>query len=195
MTGEETTWESLSEVRESLQLKWYRSPIASERLRELSQRSDFLGLLQAGGHCGLFAITAICVFLAWQSHAWFLFLIALFAHGTVASFFSGIAPHELGHGTVFRSRWLNRVFLYPISVLSWFDPFGYNVSHTYHHRYTLHPAGDGEVLLPLHPSVGRTFLLQLFTVNLFTERMRTFGKGGLIPAVVATVKLAMGRYL
>ncbi len=186
-------WGPLSEVRESLRLKWYRSPISRGRLRALSRRSDLRGFLQAGGHCGLFLLTGAGVYLSWLEGTWIVFLLALFAHGTVASFFSGIAPHELGHGTVFRTRWLNRLFLYPISLISWFDPFGYNVSHTYHHRYTLHPAGDGEVLLPLHPSVGKTFLLQLFTVNLFTERGRTFGKGGLIPAIIATVKLAFGK--
>ena len=133
------------------------------------------------------------VFLAWSHQYWLVFALALFAHGTIASFFAGIAPHELGHGTVFRTGWLNRLFLYLISTISWFDPFDYNVSHTYHHRYTLHPIGDREVLLPLHPSLGKAFLFQMFTLNLFTERGRTFGKGGLVRAFVATLKNAAGK--
>jgi len=72
----------------------------------------------------------------------------LFTHGTIGSFFTGVAPHELGHGTVFRTKWLNKLFLYLYSLLSWWDPFDYAMSHTYHHRYTLHPEGDREVLLP-----------------------------------------------
>ena len=47
------------------------------------------------------------------------FLLALFVHGTVTSFFVGIAPHELGHGTVFRTKWLNKVFLYLFSLISY----------------------------------------------------------------------------
>ena len=183
----------LSEVRQNLRLTWYRSPISMERLRELSQPSDWQGWLQAGGHSLLFLFTGLLTYKAWLGEAWLSFVFLLFIHGTIASFFSGIAPHELGHGTVFRTRFFNRFFLYPISIISWFDPFDYNVSHTYHHRYTLHPEGDREVLLPLHPSVGKTFLLQMFTINLFTERGRTFGKGGFVRAIVGTVKIAFGQ--
>ena len=54
------------------------------------------------------------------------------------------------------------------------------------------PRGIGELLLPLHPSVGSTFLLQMFTVNLLTQPGRAFGKGGLISTIVVTVKAAFG---
>ena len=64
-------------------------------------------------------------------------------------------------------------------VLSWWDPFDYGTSHTYHHRYTLYPEGDRENLLPLDPKVGRPwFLIQLFTLNLTGRPGRTFGKAG-----------------
>ncbi|MCZ7544260.1 MAG: fatty acid desaturase [Anaerolineae bacterium] len=103
-----------------------------------------------------------------------------------------MAPHELGHGTVFRTKRLNKFFMYLFSLLSWWDPFDYASSHTYHHRYTLHPEGDREVLLPLEPTVGSTFLLQMFTVNLLTQPGRAFGKGGLISTVVWTIRGAFG---
>ena len=121
-------------------------------------------------------------------------LIALFFHGTVTSFFTGTAPHELGHGTVFKTKWLNKFFLYFFSLIGWWDHFDYASSHTYHHRYTLHAEGDRENLLPLEPSLASTFMLQLFTVNLLTERGRTFGKGGLISTLIITALLgAVGR--
>jgi len=114
-------------------------------------------------------------------------------HGTVSSFFKGTAVHELGHGTVFETKWLNKFFLYLFSLISWWNPFDYAASHTYHHRYTLHPEGDREVLLPIHPSVGGTFLLQMFTFNLITQPGRTFGKGGLLSAVWLTILAAVGK--
>jgi hypothetical protein len=150
------------------------------------------GWFQAGGHLALFAVTGTLVYLFWSQQIWLAFLIALFAHGTVGSFFVGIAPHELGHGSVFRTKWLNKFFLYLFSLLSWWDPFDYASSHTYHHRYTLHPEGDREVLLPLEPSVRSMFMLQLFTVNLLTQQGRTFGKGGLISTIRVTIKAAFG---
>lgn len=182
----------LAEVRKTLRVQWYRCPIEFARLRELSERSDAQGWFQAGGHLALFAVTGTSVFLLWSQQLWLGFALALFAHGTVGSFFVGVAPHELGHGTVFRTRWLNKLFMYLFSLLSWWDPFDYASSHTYHHRYTLHPDGDRENLLPLEPSVASTFMLQLFTLNLLTRPGRTFGKGGLLSTLLVTFRSAFG---
>ena len=186
-------YQPLAEVRKSLRVKWYRCRIPHAELKALSKRSDKQGWFQAGGHLAIWIATGIIVYLFWAQQNWLAFIIALFVHGTVASFFVGIAPHELGHGTVFQTKKLNKVFLYIFSMLSWWDPFDYASSHTYHHRYTLHPEGDRENLLPLSPMVGPTFLLQLFTINLLTQRGRTFGKGGLISTIVVTVLGAFGR--
>lgn len=186
------SYQPLAEVRKTLRVEWYRCPIEGAKLRELSKRSDLQGWIQAGGHLALFALTGTLVYVFWAQQIWLAFLVALFLHGTVGSFFSGVAPHELGHGTVFRTKRLNKIFLYLFSLLSWWDPFDYASSHTYHHRYTLHPEGDRENLLPLEPTVGSTFLLQMFTINLLTQRGRTFGKGGLISTVFVTVLGAFG---
>ena len=186
-------YQPLAEVRKTLRVEWYRCPIEHSKLRELSRRSDWQGWFQAGGHLALFAATGTLVYLFWAQQTWLAFIIALFAHGTVASFFVGVAPHELGHGTVFRTKKLNKFFMYLFSLLSWWDHFDYASSHTYHHRYTLHPEGDRENLLPLEPSLASTFMLQLFTVNLLTQPGRTFGKGGLISTILVTIKSAFGQ--
>ncbi|MBZ0302104.1 MAG: fatty acid desaturase [Anaerolineae bacterium] len=186
------SYQPLAEVRKTLRVDWYRCPIEHAKLRELSKRSDLQGWIQAGGHLALFVVTGSLVYLFWAQQIWLAFALALFFHGTVGSFFAGIAPHELGHGTVFRTRRLNKIFLYLFSLLSWWDPFDYASSHTYHHRYTLHSEGDRENLLPLEPTVGSTFLLQMFTVNLLTQRGRIFGKGGLISTVIVTFLGAFG---
>lgn len=187
-----STYPPLEQVRQDLRVEWYRCPIDHGRLRELSRRSDLQGWLQAGGHLLAFACTGTLVYLTWSLENWWAFAVALFAHGTVGSFLSGVAPHELGHGTVFRTKWLNKAFLYLFSLLSWWDPFDYAASHTYHHRYTQYPDGDRENLLPLEPTVGKTFLLQMFTINLLTTPGRVFGKGGLLSTIFVTIKGALG---
>jgi len=188
-----STYQPLSEVRETLKVKWYRTKIEPSKLKELSKRSDAQAWFQAGGHLALYILTGSLVFYFWSQQLWIAFLIALFFHGTVASFFVGVAPHELGHGSVFQTKWLNSVFLYLFSLLSWWDPFDYASSHTYHHRYTLHPEGDRENLLPLEPSLRSTFVLQLLTINVLTQRGRSFGKGGLLSTVWLTILGAFGR--
>lgn len=182
----------LAEVRKSLRVEWYRSPISHAKLRELSKRSDLQGWYQAGGHLALLILTGVVTYLFWSQELWIGFAVALFIHGTVGAFCKGVAPHELGHGTVFRTKKLNTIFLYIFSLISWWDHFDYASSHTYHHRYTLHPEGDRENLLPLKPTLGKTFLLQLFTLNLLTQRGRTFSTGGLIGTLFVTIRRAFG---
>ena len=182
----------LADVRKDLRVTWYRSPIGHGKLRELSKRSDLEGWFQAGGHLALFAGSGALAYFFWSQQIWLGFAAALFVHGTIASFFAGVAPHELGHGTVFRTKWLNRFFLYLFSFFSWWDPFDYACSHTYHHRYTQYPDGDRENLMPLEPSLDLSLLLQMFTVNLFTQPGRNFGKGGVFSAIFVTIKSALG---
>ena len=187
------TFAPLSEVRDNLKPQWYRSKMTPDTFRAFSKRSDYKGFIQAGGHFGLFCITGISLYFSWFYGYWIVFCLTLFLHGTVSSFFKGTAVHELGHGTVFETKWLNKFFLYLFSLISWWNPFDYAASHTYHHRYTLHPEGDREVLLPVHPNVGATFLFQMFTFNLITQPGRTFGKGGFISAVWLTILSSLGK--
>ena len=57
--------------------------------------------------------------------------------------------HELGHGTVFRTKALNAFFVRVFSFLGWINFEMFNTSHARHHRYTLHQPDDLEVTLPV----------------------------------------------
>ena len=187
------SYRPLADVRKDLRVEWYRCPIEGAKLRELSRRSDLQGWYQAGGHLALFLLTGAVTYFFWLQQIWVGVVVGLFFHGTVGTFFRGVAGHELVHGSVFRTKILNKAFLYVFSLLGWWDIFDYASSHTYHHRYTLHPEGDREVLLPLKPTVGRTFLLQIFTINIWTQRGRIFGRGGgLLATIFVTIRSAMG---
>lgn len=179
----------LSETSKTLNVVWYRCPIAGERLRELSRRSDAQGLFQAVGHLALFTATGLLTAACYLQQQWLGFGLALFLHGTVTSFL-GLAVHDLGHGTVFRTKWLNRFFLRIYSLLAWHNFHEYAMSHTYHHRYTLHPAGDREVTLPKTPSLRTLYLFQLLTFN-FTGGFESIG---VIPAVKKVTLSALGVF-
>ena len=47
--------------------------------------------------------------------------------------------------------------------------------------------------MPLHPSIGKLFILQILITNLLTSPGRTFGKGGLLSTVWETVFHACDR--
>ena len=180
----------LAEVRKKLRINWYRSPIETEQLRALARRSNLRGAFQAVGHLTLWACTGTLTWYAFSRDAWVAFALALFLHGTVGTFLPGIAVHELGHGTVFRKKWINGLFLRIYSVLGWWNFHDYAMSHTYHHRYTLYPDGDREVLLPRYPTLRFLYLLQLFTVNITGGPESV----GIIPTLRKAVMTAFGRY-
>ena len=90
----------LEDVRKTLRIKWYRSPVSPKRLRGLSIRTDRQGWIQAGGHVGIYLCLAFVTTVLWLQEAWVGFVISWWCLGFVATFFKGTAAHELGHGIV-----------------------------------------------------------------------------------------------
>ena len=183
------TPEPLADIRKTFRVDWYRCPTAPGQLRDLMRRSDAAGAVQAVGHLALFAATGLLTYFFFTRQIWLGFALALFAHGTVGSFFGGLAGHELSHGTVFKTKVLNQIFLRIFSVLGWWNFYEYAMSHTYHHRYTLHPRGDREVPIRRKPSLHPAYLLQLFTFNVFGGAE----SHGFIPVLRANVLAALGQ--
>ena len=160
-------------------IRWYRTPLAREKLRELTERSDWKGFLQAGGFLGLLGLTAAGVLLGWGRLHPAIVVAILFLHGTFYAFLLN-GFHELVHGTVFRTRALNRIFAYIYSFLSWYNPFGFHASHVRHHTSTLHTPDDGEVVLPIR------LRLRAFLMSAFVDPV------GLFNTVKDTVRLSLG---
>ena len=179
----------LAEVRKHRRIRWYRCPIDPARLRALAEPSDARGLLQATGHLAIWATTGIAAYSLFTQEVWWGFCLALFLHGTVAAFFT--APHhELCHTTVFRTKWLNELFLRVFSFLGWLNFEIYRFSHSYHHRFTLFLEGDREEVLPVKPSLRVLYLAQLFTLNVTGG----YQSRGLIPTLKNFVEIALNRF-
>jgi fatty acid desaturase len=145
---------------EKATIGWYRTPLPRETKLELCKRSDLKGFLQTGAYLGLWCCTGAATLWSAFSGNWILTPLLLFLHGTVGVFnINGV--HELCHYTVFKSRWLNSLFVRILGFIGWNDWVWFNASHANHHRYTLHPPRDGEVVLPIVLS-PKTFLKTAF---------------------------------
>lgn len=146
------------------QINWYRVTLDKATLKELTKRSDWKGLAQAVPHLLLVAATGVATWYAYGRLAWPWVLLAFFVHGTVIQFQGGVgAFHELCHGTPFKTHWLNEVFLWIASFLTWSNFMNFRASHTRHHLYTVHHSLDMEVVLPIRVRLA-DFLLS-FVVN------------------------------
>jgi fatty acid desaturase len=141
-------------------ISWYRCPLDPKDMKSLHERSDLLGFLQTVGYLGVLVLTGSAAFYSAGHGPWPLTLALLFLHGTCFAFQIN-AVHELGHGTVFRTKALNVFFVRIFAFLGWVNFEVFNESHARHHRYTLHAPDDLEVVLPIKIIV-RDFFLQGF---------------------------------
>ena len=133
----------------SQRIKWYRSPVAAKDLALLNQRSDWKGLVLSAGNLGLLVLTGGLAWFAVGRFPLLVVLALLFLHGTLYAFLVN-GFHELCHQTVFKTRALNAPFLYLYSFLSWNNHVFFWASHQEHHKFTLHPPDDLEVVLPVN---------------------------------------------
>jgi fatty acid desaturase len=130
-------------------INWYRCPVPREELAALNQRSDWKGLLETLGHLGLLLLVGAAVWFSAGRLPIMVTILLIFVYGTFFAFLLN-GFHELCHKSVFKSRSLNLIFLQVISFLSWMNPILFWTSHQEHHKFTLHPPDDLEVVLPIY---------------------------------------------
>jgi fatty acid desaturase len=155
-----TTTAPQVEEKPKLRVKWYRSPVPREELSKLNKRSDFWGFLQTGGYLGLLALTAAVSIYSAYHWPWYATVAIVYFHGACWNFMVN-GFHELIHDSVFKTKWLNSLFLHVFSFLGWYNPHYFWASHMEHHKYTLHAPDDLEVVLPQQMTI-RGFLKTAF---------------------------------
>ena len=132
-------------------INWYRTPIDKETLRKLTQRSDLRGLIQSGSFLLIYAALTAIVIYFFSMRWWIPMVIACYLHSLFVNMMGmSAAVHELSHGTPFRTKWVNEVFLYLFSFLTWNNPIHFRASHILsHHQFTLFEAGRDEEVHPV----------------------------------------------
>jgi fatty acid desaturase len=135
-------------------------------LRRLCVASNWAGVAQLGSHLTAVGVTGSLLWVSWGT--WWV-LPVFMAHGALLNFLYA-GQHELSHGTVFRTKWLNewagRVLGFVLFYPRTFD----QVQHMAHHRYTQDWARDGE--LARAPYNMRSYLLWMSGVSYWYTRWR-----------------------
>lgn len=132
-------------------ISWYHSPIDKTVLRELATRQNLRPLIHMLGHLLLVAATGAATYLTALYLPWPVLIPMIIIHGTGYTFLgAGGAGHELSHRTVFKSKWLNEVFMVLTAFMSYFTFIGFRRSHKRHHQLTVHEGEDMEVILPMN---------------------------------------------
>ncbi len=144
-------------------IKWYRIPLKREDLSSLNRKSDLKGFIQTCGFLAVLATTGTAAFLSVHRVPWYVVILLVYLHGACWQFLIN-GFHELVHDSVFKTRWLNKFFLYIFSFLGQYNHIGFWASHAEHHKFTLHPPDDLEVVLPTKLTM-RDFFLKVAFVN------------------------------
>ena len=102
-------------------IKWYRTKLPPGKMKELQEKSDLSGYLQTLSFLGMQAawFGLALHFQAAERYGFAVFFTLLY--GMQANFLIN-GMHELGHGTVFRTKFLNGFFMRIISFLGWLHP-------------------------------------------------------------------------
>lgn len=169
------------EVRQGVGIAWYRSPLPPGAMKRLLERSDARGAVQTLGYLAIYAGTLTLAWATCGRVPWWGTVLLVLLHGNVAAFLiNGV--HELGHGTVFRTKGLNTFFCHVLAFLGWINHEMFQASHVRHHRYTLHPPDDLEVVLPVR------LLVRDFILHGFLDRV------ALKVNVLGAARIAAGRF-
>jgi fatty acid desaturase len=130
---------------------WYSCPIPRKRLKELMQRRDGPAIRDTIIWFAAFAVTGGLGYLSWGT--WWA-VPCFIAYGALYGSSSDSRWHECGHGTAFKTRWMNDVIYQIACFMVLREPTPWRWSHTRHHTDTLIVGRDPEIAVPRPPDIA-----------------------------------------
>ena len=171
---------------------WYRTPIDRKTMKALMKRADRPALgdtILLFGLMILFAGSAVILTPSWWSVPFWL------AYGVLYGSAMDSRWHECGHGTAFKTRWMNAVVYHIACFCIMRDPYCWKFSHARHHSDTIIVGRDPEVAI-MRPVVAVKLLANLFgLIDVWdgTKRMIVHASGRIPPDEATYVEEAFHR--
>ena len=132
--------------------QWYHTDLDRKEIKLLMKRSNapairdtiiWLGLMM------VFALIAIALTPSWWSLPFWL------SYGVLYGSASDSRWHECGHGTAFKTQWMNNVVYHIASFFMIRNPVSWKWSHTRHHTDTIIVGRDPEIAVMRPPVLAR----------------------------------------
>lgn len=144
-----------------------RKVLAPAELKTLNEKNDVCGILQLGSHVGAIALAGYLHAMAMGT--WWV-LATGFVLGVVVNFIYA-GQHELSHGTVFKTKYLNEFFGRIVGFFMLFPRDFDQIMHFAHHQYTQEWERDGELMR--EPYTLKSYLIWMVGITYW--RNRVFG--------------------
>ncbi|MEM9349886.1 MAG: fatty acid desaturase [Pseudomonadota bacterium] len=148
--------------------KWFRPRIASQDMRRLTEKSDWIAgrdTMLWLGSMAVFAGIGIALYPSWWSVPFWLAYGVLNASGADARW------HECGHRTAFKTAWMNEVIYQIASFMLIRNPVVWRASHLRHHTDTIIVGRDPEIQLMRPPDLV-TLFLNLFGIPYLWDHLK-----------------------
>ncbi|MDX8519256.1 fatty acid desaturase family protein [Mesorhizobium dulcispinae] len=157
--------------------EWYHTDVARKSMKELMQRSD--GPAIRDTIIWIAAILGSAAGIVWFWGTWWV-VPFLFVYGVLYGSSSDSRWHECGHGTAFRTRWMNDVVYHIASFMLMRNPVQWRWSHARHHTDTIIVGRDAEIAVMRPPDLIKAALaftgILDFRYSLPTLVRQAFGK-------------------
>jgi MocE subfamily Rieske [2Fe-2S] domain protein len=184
---------------------WYQPPVARKELRKLLERRDGPALRDTALWFALLGLTAWGTVALWGTW-WVLLPYAFYA--VLYATASDSRWHEAGHGTAFKTDWMNNALYEVASFMVMRESVVWRWSHTRHHSDTIIVGRDPEIQVSRPPNLKAHFL-SLFAINVYegyfpglvrhalgrvTPGERTFIPESEFPKIFRNAQIILGIY-
>jgi Na+-transporting NADH:ubiquinone oxidoreductase subunit F len=135
---------------------WYTSPVSKDQMRQLLQRRDGPAIRDTLIWFGLLIVSGVCACRLWQAGSWWA-VAPFMVYGVIYGSTSDSRWHESGHGTAFKTDWMNNVLYEIASFMVMRESTVWRWSHTRHHSDTIIVGRDPEIAVPRPPNLRAIF--------------------------------------
>jgi Na(+)-translocating NADH:ubiquinone oxidoreductase F subunit len=185
---------------------WYQCPVPRAEMRKLLERRDGPAIRDTILWFALILGFAAATIALWGS--WWV-VVPYLAYAVLYASTSDSRWHEAGHGTAFKTDWMNNVLYEIASFMVMRESVVWRWSHTRHHSDTIIVGRDPEIAVPRPPDL-KAFVLSFFnwgvyfkyfrrillhSIGRMAEEEKTFIPESEFPRVFARARIYVGIYL
>jgi len=149
---------------------WYTSPVPKDAMGHLLQRRDWPALRDTVLWLGLILGSGWTAYQLWQAGSWWAFP-AFMIYGALYASTSDSRWHESGHGTAFKTDWLNNALYEIASFMVMRESTVWRWSHARHHSDTIIVGRDPEIAVPRPPDIPG-LILSFFAIKVIPKYFR-----------------------
>jgi Na+-transporting NADH:ubiquinone oxidoreductase subunit F len=147
---------------------WYASPVPKEQMRALLQRRDAPAIRDTLLWFALLIGFGLLAYRLWPS-PWCILPFAIY--GVLYGSTSDARWHENGHGTAFKTDWMNNAMYEIASFMVLRESTPWRWSHARHHSDTIIVGRDPEIAVPRPPDL-KVIVMGFFNIKVFPKYFR-----------------------